>query len=207
MRGFSVSCSSLASRLHAKSAATNFRGNLIPFLRAPTFAAYNYFLPSSLRPLSCLSADAGTHTRVHKPRPCSPQVFSLCNHQLTCTGYVLSLPLGTTLSAAPSSTSFSSYCQVLFPPLPLPIKLVKKGLLVCLQCLSGLAGPYFCCIEIPPGVASTGCFHTFVWRCHFCSMSSPLSMPSLDTIALILLFPLFLHVLPSWSKVSGHLST
>lgn len=99
----SVSCSSHASRLRTKSAATNFRGNLIPFLRAPTFAGCNYLLPSSLRPPSCRLTwrrHAHMHARIHIAHPCFPQLFGLCNHWLTHTGYLLLLPLGTTFSCS-----------------------------------------------------------------------------------------------------------
>lgn len=100
----SASCSSHASRLRAQSLATNFWGNLTQSLRAQTFAGCNYLLLSSLRPSCWLTwcRHACTHAYIYSI-PIPPGLFSLCNHQITCAGSLLSLPLGTPPSAAPGS--------------------------------------------------------------------------------------------------------
>lgn len=140
----SVSCSSLASRLHAKCAAMNFRGNLIPFLRAPTFAGCNYLLPSWLRPLSCwLTWHRHAHTHVyiyHIPVP--PRSLAWATISSPALGTCRHCPLAQLFHLLQALPHFLPICQVLFPTLPL--------LVVCLQCLSGLAGPHFCYIEVPP---------------------------------------------------------
>lgn len=138
------------------SSAVNFRGNLLLSLRAQTFAGCNYLLLSSLRPLSCwFTSCRHTCTQVHlysiptflglvRLGSCWVifPVSSVTVHPfLSCLGLCLIL----LLSAEPGIPLVS----------PFPRLAYEEGFGT--KCLSGLARPYFRCIEIPVVVVSLEC--------------------------------------------------
>lgn len=125
---------------------------------------------------------ACTHTHVyinHIPVP--PRSLACATISSSALGTCRHCPLAQLFHLLQALPHFLPICQVLFPTLPL--------LVVYLQCLSGLAGPHFCYIEVPPVIVSTGYFHTFVWRCHFCSMAAPCQCPALAQLLCFCCFP------------------
>lgn len=169
-----ASCSSRASGLRAQSQATNFRRNLIQSLRAQTFAGCNYLLPSSLRPPSCWLTwrrHACTHTYIYsipisrRSLACATTgslALDLCCHCFFARLIQLFRALPNFLPIC-----WARYC----PHITLTHHAGKEGLAhACMQCLSGLAGLYFCHIEVALVVTSFEYLHN-LWRSLFFSIS------------------------------------
>lgn len=189
---FSVPCSSLASRLRAKSAATHFRGNLIPFLWAPTLAGYNYLLPSSLRPLSCrLTWRRHAHTYVYIYHvPVSPRSSTCATISSPTLDTCCHCPLAQLFQLLQALPHFPPVCQVLFPVLPLPIKLVRKGSLLCVCTIFlGWLGLTFAILKYPHWLPPRDIFIPLCGDAIFVACPAPCQCPALTQLLWFCCFP------------------
>lgn len=182
--GCSVSCSSLASRLCAKPAAANFRGNLIPFLRVPTFAGYNYLLPSSLGPLCCWlpwRRHTGTHVyKYQSPASLASACAAIVSPALDACWHCPLAQLFQLLRALPH---FPPVCQVLFPVLPLPIKRVRKGSFVCVCIVFlGWLGLAFAILKCPQWLSPLDTFVPWCGDAISVACPAPCQCPALTQL-------------------------
>lgn len=115
--------------------------------------------------------DAGTHahTRTYTASPFPRGLFSLCNHQITCAGSLLPLPLGTLPSATLGFAEFSShllsrYCALCYP---------SPSLLCVRSIFLGWPGLSFAIFEIPSVVDFSACLHNLWVEISFFFSASP----------------------------------